>query len=84
MLKQSKGENYDDHDCNMIYTCHEMNELHTQLVFIFVQVTALKIRYNPFAKAFLDAKERPDSHREFFYSPQCKHSNNIFWNAFYL
>ena len=26
-----------------------------------LQVTALKIKHNPFAKAFLDAKERPDS-----------------------
>ncbi|ODN05058.1 T-related protein [Orchesella cincta] len=34
------------------------------------EVTALKIRHNPFAKAFLDAKERPDSHRELFYTPQ--------------
>lgn len=25
------------------------------------EVTSLKIKYNPFAKAFLDAKERPDS-----------------------
>lgn len=24
------------------------------------EVTGLKIKYNPFAKAFLDAKERPD------------------------
>lgn len=24
-------------------------------------MTSLKIKYNPFAKAFLDAKERPDS-----------------------
>lgn len=32
------------------------------------EVTSLKIKYNPFAKAFLDAKERPDnlySQREF-------------------
>ena len=26
------------------------------------EVTSLKIKYNPFAKAFLDAKERPDSY----------------------
>lgn len=25
---------------------------------VFIQITALKIKYNPFAKAFLDAKER--------------------------
>lgn len=25
---------------------------------IFLQITALKIKHNPFAKAFLDAKER--------------------------
>lgn len=25
------------------------------------EVTSLKIKYNPFAKAFLDAKERPDA-----------------------
>ncbi|CAF90824.1 unnamed protein product, partial [Tetraodon nigroviridis] len=25
---------------------------------VFTQITALKIKYNPFAKAFLDAKER--------------------------
>lgn len=25
---------------------------------VFFQITALKIKYNPFAKAFLDAKER--------------------------
>lgn len=27
---------------------------------MLLQVTALKIKHNPFAKAFLDAKERPD------------------------
>ena len=26
--------------------------------FLVFQITALKIKYNPFAKAFLDAKER--------------------------
>lgn len=44
--------------------------------FFLPQVTALKIRYNPFAKAFLDAKERPglDPRRtDLFYNhPQCK------------
>ncbi|XP_015835196.1 brachyury isoform X1 [Tribolium castaneum] len=33
------------------------------------EVTALKIKYNPFAKAFLDAKERPDSIYQREYSP---------------
>jgi brachyury protein len=35
------------------------------------EVTSLKIKYNPFAKAFLDAKERPDS----VYSRE----NSSFW-----
>lgn len=30
----------------------------TYLVFCKLKITALKIKYNPFAKAFLDAKER--------------------------
>lgn len=49
------------------------------------EVTSLKIRYNPFAKAFLDAKERPESlynQREYPASygqqqvqyPQCKYT----------
>lgn len=33
------------------------------------EVTSLKIKYNPFAKAFLDAKERPDSIYPREYSP---------------
>lgn len=34
------------------------------------EVTSLKIKYNPFAKAFLDAKERPDSiYNQRDYSP---------------
>ncbi|KRT86644.1 hypothetical protein AMK59_180 [Oryctes borbonicus] len=33
------------------------------------EVTSLKIKYNPFAKAFLDAKERPDSIYNREYSP---------------
>ena len=28
------------------------------------EVTALKIKYNPFAKAFLDARDRPASHHQ--------------------
>jgi len=32
-------------------------------------VTSLKIKYNPFAKAFLDAKERPADSQTY---PQCK------------
>lgn len=33
------------------------------------EVTNLKIKYNPFAKAFLDAKERPADPQTY---PQCK------------
>ncbi|KMQ93481.1 t-related protein [Lasius niger] len=33
------------------------------------EVTSLKIKYNPFAKAFLDAKERPADSQTY---PQCK------------
>lgn len=33
------------------------------------EVTSLKIKYNPFAKAFLDAKERPTDQQSY---PQCK------------
>lgn len=29
-----------------------------KIIFVYLQITALKIKYNPFAKAFLDAKER--------------------------
>lgn len=50
------------------------NEVRIIPMFYDVQVTALKIRHNPFAKAFLDAKERPESHRELFYSTHCKYS----------
>jgi hypothetical protein len=34
------------------------------------EVTSLKIKYNPFAKAFLDAKERPADSQAY---PQCKY-----------
>ncbi|CAL1531433.1 unnamed protein product [Lymnaea stagnalis] len=34
------------------------------------EITALKIKHNPFAKAFLDAKERPDQ-RDFIDDPSC-------------
>ncbi|CAG7829502.1 unnamed protein product [Allacma fusca] len=54
------------------YTTHPLPE--TQFIAVTAyqneEVTALKIRYNPFAKAFLDAKERPESHRDLFYAPQ--------------
>nr|CAD7258155.1 unnamed protein product [Timema shepardi] len=33
------------------------------------EVTSLKIKYNPFAKAFLDAKERPESFYQREYAP---------------
>ncbi|XP_060517882.1 T-related protein isoform X2 [Cylas formicarius] len=36
------------------------------------EVTSLKIKYNPFAKAFLDAKERPDS----VYNQRSDYSHN--------
>ncbi|BFZ10122.1 hypothetical protein BsWGS_13160 [Bradybaena similaris] len=34
------------------------------------EITALKIKHNPFAKAFLDAKERPDQ-RDYIDDPTC-------------
>ncbi|CAH1183629.1 unnamed protein product [Phaedon cochleariae] len=48
------------------------------------EVTSLKIKYNPFAKAFLDAKERPDSlygQREFSsnYGQQPQYSQYGSW-----
>lgn len=42
------------------------------------EVTSLKIKYNPFAKAFLDAKERPDS----VYARENSSSYWIFQNNF--
>lgn len=33
------------------------------------EVTSLKIKYNPFAKAFLDTKERSDGYQRGDYSP---------------
>ncbi|KOX81223.1 T-related protein [Melipona quadrifasciata] len=39
------------------------------------EVTNLKIKYNPFAKAFLDAKERPADSQTY---PQCEMSNYEF------
>lgn len=49
------------------------------------EVTSLKIKYNPFAKAFLDAKERPDSiYNQREYSPtysqqQTQYSQCKYW-----
>lgn len=42
------------------------------------EVTSLKIKYNPFAKAFLDAKERPDTgyQRNDNFSSPYNHSNH--------
>lgn len=42
------------------------------------EVTSLKIKYNPFAKAFLDAKERPTDPQSY---PQCKWKTFFFWNC---
>lgn len=39
------------------------------------EVTSLKIKYNPFAKAFLDAKERPADSQTY---PQCKLTYLVF------
>lgn len=52
------------------------------------EVTSLKIKYNPFAKAFLDAKERPDSiynQREYVSSysqQQTQYSQCKLWNIY--
>jgi len=42
------------------------------------EVTSLKIKYNPFAKAFLDAKERPADSQTY---PQCKLIYNMYNNV---
>ncbi|CAG5125545.1 unnamed protein product [Candidula unifasciata] len=40
------------------------------------EITALKIKHNPFAKAFLDAKERPDQ-RDYIDDPTCAQERSL-------
>ncbi|XP_059175688.1 T-box transcription factor T homolog 1-like [Physella acuta] len=40
------------------------------------EITALKIKHNPFAKAFLDAKERPDQ-RDYIDDPSCGQDRSL-------
>lgn len=53
-------ESKDFSSCNKINDVMTVeNKLQMLVIVCFsVQITALKIKYNPFAKAFLDAKER--------------------------
>nr|CEP25537.1 transcription factor T-Box [Euperipatoides kanangrensis] len=48
------------------------------------EVTALKIKFNPFAKAFLDAKERPLEHRDFDLHTEMTQSQYPQLNSWYL
>lgn len=45
------------------------------------EVTNLKIKYNPFAKAFLDAKERPADPQTY---PQCELINYELRRNYYM
>ena len=45
------------------------------------EVTNLKIKYNPFAKAFLDAKERPADPQTY---PQCELIDHVLHLLFYI
>lgn len=64
-------------------------EQYTNVTFFCFQITALKIKYNPFAKAFLDAKERWENSNYALWAEKYAERwniavNSIFWMFSYL